>query len=53
MAPYYSVESKEKDEFWKRWEAMRARREAVKRVLIRIPGVRRLNARFNWFVGPS
>lgn len=51
--PYYSVESKEKDEFWKRWEAMRARREAVKRVLIRIPGVRRLNARFNWFVGPS
>ena len=51
--PYYSVESKEKDEFWKRWEAMRARREAVKRVLIRIPGVRRLNARFNWFVAPS
>jgi GT2 family glycosyltransferase len=51
--PYYSVEPKEKDEFWKRWHAMRARREAVKRMLVRIPGVRRLNARFNWFVAPS
>jgi GT2 family glycosyltransferase len=51
--PYYSVESKEKDEFWKRWHAMRARREAVKRMLVRIPGMRRLNARFNWFVAPS
>lgn len=51
--PYYSVESKEKTEFWKRWEAMRARRVAVKRMLLRIPGVRRLNARFNWFVAPS
>jgi GT2 family glycosyltransferase len=51
--PYYSVESKEKDEFWKRWHAMRARREAAKRMLVRIPGMRRLNARFNWFVAPS
>jgi GT2 family glycosyltransferase len=50
---YYSVESKEKDEFWKRWHAMRARREAAKRMLVRIPGMRRLNARFNWFVAPS
>ena len=51
--PYYSVESKEKDEFWKRWHAMRARRTAVKRILLRVPGMRRLNARFNWFVAPS
>jgi GT2 family glycosyltransferase len=51
--PYYSVESKEKAEFWKRWRANRARRIAVKRMLIRIPGVRRLNARFGWFVAPS
>ncbi|NUT54779.1 MAG: glycosyltransferase [Thermoleophilia bacterium] len=48
--PYYSVESDEKAEFWRRWRAMRARRMAVKRVLLRIPGVRRLNARFHWFV---
>jgi hypothetical protein len=32
---------------------MRARREAAKRMLVRIPGMRRLNARFNWFVAPS
>lgn len=51
--PYYSVESKEKAEFWKRWRAMRARRTAVKRMLLRVPGIRRLNARFGWFVAPS
>ena len=51
--PYYSAESQEKAEFWKRWSAMRARREAVKRFLLHIPGVRRLNARFNWFVAPG
>ena len=48
--PYYSVESKEKAEFWRRWRAMRARRATAKRILLRIPGVRRLNARFHWFV---
>jgi GT2 family glycosyltransferase len=51
--PYYSVESKEKAEFWKRWRAMRARRTAIKRLLLRVPGVRQLNARFGWFVAPS
>jgi GT2 family glycosyltransferase len=51
--PYYSVESKEKADFWRRWRAMRARRAAVKRVLLVIPGVRRLNERFHWFVAPS
>jgi GT2 family glycosyltransferase len=51
--PYYSVESQEKADFWKRWSASRARRTTVKRMLLRIPGIRRLNARFNWFVAPS
>ena len=51
--PYYSVESKEKLDFWRRWEAMRARRVLAKRVLLRIPGVRRLNEHFGWFVAPS
>jgi hypothetical protein len=51
--PYYSVESQEKADFWKRWRASRARRTTVKRMLLRIPGIRRLNARFNWFVAPS
>lgn len=51
--PYYSVESQEKADFWKRWRADRARRAAVKRVLVRVPGVRRLNARYGWFTAPS
>ena len=53
MAPHYSDDPQEKAEFWKRWEATRARRAAVKRMLVRIPFVRRLNARFSWFVAPS
>lgn len=51
--PYYTVSSKEKLEFWRRWEARRARRTAVKRMLYRIPFFPRLNARFRWFVAPS
>lgn len=51
--PYYSSEPKEKAEFWRRWHAAQARRTAVKRALLRIPGVRRLNAHFRWFVAPS
>jgi rhamnopyranosyl-N-acetylglucosaminyl-diphospho-decaprenol beta-1,3/1,4-galactofuranosyltransferase len=50
---YYTTSSREKDEYWKRHWARQARREAAKRVLIRVPLVRRLNARFSWFVAPS
>jgi rhamnopyranosyl-N-acetylglucosaminyl-diphospho-decaprenol beta-1,3/1,4-galactofuranosyltransferase len=51
--PYYSKVSKEKDEYWRRREAAKARRTAVKRILVRVPFVGRLNARFGWFVTPS
>jgi GT2 family glycosyltransferase len=51
--PYYSVIPKEKDEFWDRYWKKRARRAAIKRVVVRLPFVRRLNARFAWFVAPS
>jgi GT2 family glycosyltransferase len=51
--PYYTQASKEKDEYWKRHWARRARRDAVKRALVRVPFVRRLNARFGWFVAPA
>jgi GT2 family glycosyltransferase len=51
--PHYSKTPKEKVEYWKRWKARQARRTAVKRVLVYIPFVRRLNARFGWFVAPS
>lgn len=51
--PYYSDLPKEKTEYWRQRLAAHARRQAVKRVLCRFPFVRRLNARFNWFVAPS
>jgi len=50
---YYTTSSKEKEEFWRRYWARRARREAIKRVLVRVPFVRRLNDRFGWFVAPG
>ena len=51
--PYYSDLPKEKTEYWRQRLAAHARRQTVKRVLCRFPFVRRLNARFNWFVAPS
>jgi GT2 family glycosyltransferase len=47
--PYYSETSKEKHEYWTAWARSRARREAVKRSLVRVPYVRRLNDRYGWF----
>jgi GT2 family glycosyltransferase len=51
--PYYSSIPKEKAQYWKRYWARRARRTAAKRALVRVPFVRRLNARFGWFEAPS
>jgi GT2 family glycosyltransferase len=51
--PHYTKASKEKVEYWKRYNARRARRQRVKRILYRLPLVPRLNARFGWFVAPS
>jgi GT2 family glycosyltransferase len=51
--PYYTQPIREKTEFWRRYHARQARRDAVKRVLVRVPGVRRLNARHSWFVAPD
>ena len=51
--PHYTKTPKEKVEYWQRFRARQARRNAVKRALVRIPFVRRLNARFGWFVPPS
>ena len=51
--PHYTKTSKEKVEYWERWRAKRERKAAIKRVLVRIPFVRRLNARFGWFVAPD
>ncbi len=51
--PYYTTAPKEKEEYWKRYWARKARRERIKGMLVRIPGVRRLNDRYGWFVAPS
>jgi len=51
--PYYSSTPKAKADYWRKYWAKRRRREATKRVLVRVPLVRRLNARFGWFVAPS
>jgi GT2 family glycosyltransferase len=47
---YYSTISPEKANYWKRRFARQERRDAVKRALVRVPLVGRLNARFHWFV---
>ena len=50
---YYGAMSREKAEFWEGYWKMRARRVAIKNIVVRVPFVRRLNARFGWFVAPS
>jgi GT2 family glycosyltransferase len=50
---YYGVHNPEKDAFWAAHFRKKARRAAVKRVIVRVPFVRRLNARHGWFVAPS
>ena len=51
--PYYSVMPEEKTKYWEQRNAAHARRQAVKRVLVRVPFMRRLNARYRWFEAPS
>jgi GT2 family glycosyltransferase len=51
--PYYSEQPPEKLEFWSRRARLQARKDAVKRVLLFLPLVRRLNARYRWFAEPG
>lgn len=50
---YYSEQPKEKLEFWAAYHRSAARRRAVKRVLLKVPGVAQLNQRYAWFQPPS
>jgi O-antigen biosynthesis protein len=50
---YYAEVPAAKAEFWDTYWAEHRRREAIKRVLVRVPFVARLNARHNWFVPPE
>lgn len=51
--PYYARSSPEKERYWRAFRRRVQRRQAVKRVLMHVPFVRRLNARFGWFVPPE
>ena len=51
--PHYGAQSVEKDAYWEQFHRSNARRAAVKRLLLRLPFVRRLNARRRWFVEPA
>lgn len=51
--PYYATPTPEKEIYWRRVETRRRRRSAAKRVLLALPFVRRLNARFGWFRTPT
>jgi GT2 family glycosyltransferase len=51
--PYYTVITKEKEQYWDTFWKRRARRAAIKKIIYRLPLVPRLNARFEWFVPPA
>lgn len=51
--PYYSEEFPEKQAYWRAKERSQARKDAVKRLLVKIPFGRRLNNRFGFFVEPG
>lgn len=51
--PYYSEFLPEKHEFYADLVKRRARKDAVKRVLLRVPMARSLNARYSWFSPPE
>lgn len=51
--PYYSEQFPEKQRYWRSRETAQARKEAVKRTILRIPFGRRINARYRFFVEPS
>jgi GT2 family glycosyltransferase len=51
--PYYSETPADKLSYWRAYNRSIARRNAVKRVILRVPGIRSLNARFGWFQPPA
>ena len=51
--PHYCETPPEKEAFWADYWRTHERRQAIKRIVFRLPLVRRLNARYGWFVAPS
>lgn len=50
---FYADSTPEKDAYWARIDRERRRKGAVKRLLLMVPFVRRLNRRHGWFVEPQ
>jgi GT2 family glycosyltransferase len=50
---HYAEPPKEKVEFWQSYNKRAARKRAVKGMLLSVPGVPSLNARFGWFKPPE
>jgi GT2 family glycosyltransferase len=51
--PHYCQTSPEKARFWGDYWRKRARRQAIKRLVFKVPLFGRLNAHYGWFVAPS
>jgi GT2 family glycosyltransferase len=51
--PHYTVSSPEKLAYWRRYDRRRTQKTAVKRMLLNIPLLPQLNARFGWFQPPT
>jgi rhamnopyranosyl-N-acetylglucosaminyl-diphospho-decaprenol beta-1,3/1,4-galactofuranosyltransferase len=51
--PHYTVSSPEKEAYWQRHYRRQAQKATIKRVLLQIPLVPQLNARFGWFRPPA
>ncbi|HJR59548.1 MAG TPA: glycosyltransferase [Vicinamibacterales bacterium] len=51
--PYYAQDSPEKRAYWETYHKTALRKNAIKRMLLSVPFVGRLNARFRWFQPPS
>jgi GT2 family glycosyltransferase len=51
--PHFSETSPAKKAYWEKYWARQARRKAIKRFLLRMPLVPKLNARYGWFVPPD
>lgn len=51
--PYFSETAPAKKAYWEKYRARQARKNAVKRVLLHLPLVTWLNARYGWFVPPA
>jgi GT2 family glycosyltransferase len=51
--PYYAEQTPDKAAYWAREERIEARKRFVKRLLLLVPLVGRLNRRYGWFVEPT